>query len=103
MCCVIDDFLDLPSLEVISFGQSSFEECRLAEYESILMNSFRLYYSKFLILDLPKLHTIEYNDIFAFQGRNYDNYQENINGINSFKNTLIMKSSLRDLIRVLIV
>ena len=46
----------------------------------------------FLILDLPKLHTISCNDNFALAGDGRDNRKTMINGHESYDNTLIMKS-----------
>ena len=47
----------------------------------------------FLILDLPKLHTISFNGNYgALQGDNRDNRETMINGHESYDNTLIMKS-----------
>ena len=46
----------------------------------------------FLILDLPKLHTISFNDGFALAGDERDNRYTEINGHESYDNTLIMKS-----------
>ena len=44
------------------------------------------------ILDLPKLHTISFNDIYALAGDGRDNRKTMINGHESYDNTLIMKS-----------
>ena len=49
----------------------------------------------FLILDLPKLHTISFNDGYALVGDDRDNRKTMINGHESFDNTLIMKSTLK--------
>ena len=49
----------------------------------------------FLILDLPKLHTISFNGDWygcALEGVNRDNRKTMINGHESYDNTLIMKS-----------
>ena len=46
----------------------------------------------FLILDLPKLHTISFNGDGALEGDVRDNRKTMINGHRSFDNTLIMKS-----------
>ena len=46
----------------------------------------------FLILDLPKLHTISFNGDCALGGDWGDNLKTIINGHESFDNTLIMKS-----------
>ena len=45
----------------------------------------------FLILDLPKLHTISFND-GALRGDYRDNRKTIINGHESYDNTLIMRS-----------
>ena len=45
----------------------------------------------FFILDLPKLHTISFNDA-TLQGDGRDNRKSMINGYASYDNTLIMKS-----------
>ena len=47
----------------------------------------------FLILDLPKLHTISFDGDLALQGE-YDR-KTIINGHESYDNTLIMKSKLK--------
>ena len=49
----------------------------------------------FLILDLPKLHTISFNGDDALQGDGRDNCKTIINGYESYDNTLIMKSKLK--------
>ena len=46
----------------------------------------------FLILDLPKLHTISFNGSGVLAGDYGDNRKTIINGHESFDNTLIMKS-----------
>ena len=48
----------------------------------------------FLILDLPKLHTISFNDD-ALAGDCRYNRKTIINGHESYDNTLIMKSKLK--------
>ena len=30
-----NDVLDLPSLEIVTYGESSFENCHIAEFESM--------------------------------------------------------------------
>ena len=49
------------------------------------------HFISFLILDLPKLHTISFNGIFALRGDNRDNRKTMINGHESYDYTLIMK------------
>ena len=49
----------------------------------------------FLILDLPKLHTISFNGGYALDGDDRDNRKTIINGHESYDNTLIMKSKLK--------
>ena len=46
----------------------------------------------FLILDLPKLHTISFNGWYALFGDDRANRKTMINGHESYDNTLIMKS-----------
>ena len=46
----------------------------------------------FLILDLPKLHTISFKGNYALQGDGRDNRKTIINGHESYDNTLVMKS-----------
>ena len=46
----------------------------------------------FLILDLPKLHTISFNNGEALEGDDRDNRKTIINGHKSYDNTLMMKS-----------
>ena len=82
-----NDVLDLPSLEIVSFGEWSFGDCHVAVFESM----WWLFIS-FLILDLPKLHTISFNGYCALEGDSRDNHKTIINGHESYDNTLIMKS-----------
>ena len=51
-----------------------------------------LFSISFLILDLPKLHTISFDDDFTLAGDYRYNRKTIINGHKSYKNTLIMKS-----------
>ena len=83
-----NDVLDLPSLEIVTFGYWSFKRCHLAVFESIW---WLFIFISFLILDLPKLHTISFNDA-ALAGDNRDNRKTTIKGYESYNNTLIMKS-----------
>ena len=85
-----NDVLDLPSLEIVTFGGHSFERCHLAVFESMW---WLFIFISFLILDLPKLHTISF-DRCALAGDNGDNRKTMINGHESYDNTLIMKSKL---------
>ena len=50
------------------------------------------HFISFLILDLPKLHTISFNGGCDLAGDDRDNRQTMINGHESYDNTLIMKS-----------
>ena len=50
------------------------------------------HFISFLILDLPKLHTISFNGWSALSGDDGDNRKTMINGYESYDNTLIMKS-----------
>ena len=84
-----NDVLDLPSLEIITFGESSFENCHIAVFESMW---WLFIFISFLILDLPKLHTISFDGNNALQGDARDNRKTMINGHLSSDNTLIMKS-----------
>ena len=85
-----NDVLDLPSLEIVTFGQCSFCYCHIAEFESMW---WLFIFISFLILDLPKLHTISFNGKYgALQGDGGDNRKTIINGHKSYDNTLIMKS-----------
>ena len=84
-----NDVLDFPSLEIVTFGDSSFCCCHIAVFESML---WLFIFISFLILDLPKLHTISFNGWGALQGSNRNNRQTMINGHESYDNTLIMKS-----------
>ena len=84
-----NDVLDLPSLEIVTFGVSSFRYCHLAEFESMW---WLFIFISFLILDLPKLHTISFNGRYALAGYWKDNRKTIINGYESYDNTLIMKS-----------
>ena len=86
-----NDVLDLPSLEIVTFGECSFTDCHVAVFESMW---WLFIFISFLILDLPKLHTISFNDDLALAG-NDGNYRKTIiNGHESYDNTLIMKSKL---------
>ena len=84
-----NDVLDLPSLEIVTFGQCSFKYCHIAVFESMW---WLFIFISFLILDLPKLHTISFNGNWALAGDNGDNRITMINGHKSYNNTLIMKS-----------
>ena len=84
-----NDVLDLPSLEIVSFGECSFGLCHIAVFESMW---WLFIFISFLILDLPKLHTISFNGWNALEGDDRDNRKIIINGHESYDNTLIMKS-----------
>ena len=84
-----NDVLDLPSLEIVSFGEESFEYCHVAVFESMW---WLFIFISFLILDLPKLHTISFYGIATLSGIGRDNRKTIINGHESYDNTLIMKS-----------
>ena len=84
-----NDVLDLPSLEIVTFGGYSFEKCHIAVFESML---WLFIFISFLILDLLKLHTISLNGWYALEGDYRDNRKTMINGHYSYDNTLIMKS-----------
>ena len=84
-----NDVLDLPSLEIVTFGEESFIECHLAVFESMW---WLFIFISFLILDLPKLHTISFDGYHALRGDDRDNRKTMINGHESYDNTLIMKS-----------
>ena len=84
-----NDVLDLPSLEIVTFGWSSFQRCHLAVFESMW---WLFIFISFTILDLPKLRTISFNGYEALSGDYRNNRQTIINDHASFDNTLIMKS-----------
>ena len=84
-----NDVLDLPSLEIVAFRKSSFQNCHVAVFESMWWLSI---FISFLILDLPKLQIISFNGSYAIVGDGGDNRKTIINGHESFDNTLIMKS-----------
>ena len=84
-----NDVLDLPSLEIVTFGEWSFAVSHVAVFESMW---WLFIFISFLILDLPKLHTISFNGWFALTGDVRDNRKTMINGHESFDNILIMKS-----------
>ena len=84
-----NDVLDLPSLEIVTFGGDSFGFCHIAVFESMW---WLFIFISFLILDLPKLHTISFNGDSALEGDNRANRKTIINGHESYDNTLIMKS-----------
>ena len=56
-----------------------------------------VHFISFLILDLPKLHTISFKcgDVASLRGDNRANRKTIINGHQSYDNTLIMKSTLQ--------
>ena len=87
-----NDVLDLPSLEIVTFGIWSFENCHIAVFESMW---WLFIFISFLILDLPKLHTISFNGDSALVGDKRANRKTMINGHDSYDNTLIMKSTLK--------
>ena len=87
-----NDVLDLPSLEIVTFGRWSFMYCHIAVFESMW---WLFIFISFFILDLPKLHTISFNDDYALAGDNRANRETMINGHESYDNTLIMKSKLK--------
>ena len=84
-----NDVLDLPSLEIVTFGRQSFDYCHIAVFESMRL---LFIFISFLILDLPKLHTISFNGNDALAGDDRVNRKTIINGYESFDNTLIMKN-----------
>ena len=84
-----NDVLDLPSLEIVTFGDYSFWFCHVAVFESMW---WLFIFISFLILDLPKLHTISFNGRLALAGDYQDDRKTMINGHESYDNTLIMKS-----------
>ena len=86
-----NDILDLPSLEIVTFGGESFKCCHIAVFESMWW-LFILIFISFLILDLPKLHTISFIGFNALIGDDRDNCKTIINGYYSYDNTLLMKS-----------
>ena len=87
-----NDVLDLPSLEIVTFGDHSFRYCHIAVFESMW---WLFIFISFLILDLPKLHTISFNGVCALAGDDGDNRKTIINGHESYDNKLIMKSKLK--------
>ena len=87
-----NDVLDLPSLEIVTFGEYSFAFCHVAVFESMWC---LFIFISFLILDLTKLHTISLNGWNALRGDDRDNRKTIINGHESYDNTLIMKSKLK--------
>ena len=84
-----NDVLDLPSLEIVTFGGSSYKYCHNVVFESMW---WLFIFISFLILDLPKLHTISFNGDNALEGDDGDDRKTMINGYESYDNTLIMKS-----------
>ena len=84
-----NDVLDLPSLEIVTFGGHSFQYCHIAVFESMW---WLFIFISFLILDLPKLHTISFYGNCILRGDWRDNRQTMINGHSSYDNILIMKS-----------
>ena len=87
-----NDVLDLPSLEIVTFGEESFASCHVAVFESMWWLFISI---SFLILDLPKLHTISFDGNCALQGDDRDYCKAIINGHESYDNILIMKSKLK--------
>ena len=87
-----NDVLDLPSLEIVTFGICSFESCHVAVFESMW---WLFIFISFLILDLPKLHTISFDGGCALAGYSRAHHKTMINSHESYDNTLIMKSKLK--------
>ena len=87
-----NDVLDLPSLEIVTFGVQSFAFCHVAVFESTWWLFILI---SFLILDLPKLHTISFDGNDALVGDCRYNRKTTINGHESYDNTLLMKSKLK--------
>ena len=83
-----NDVLDLPSLEIVTFGGCSFMNCHVSVFESM-----RWWFM--FILDLPKLHTISFIGEYALAGDDRDYRKTMINGHESYNNTLTMKSTLK--------
>ena len=69
----------------------SLSSCCIWKYVMIV----HFHFISFLILDLPKLHTITFNGWNALLGDDGDNRKTMINGHESYDNTLIMKSKLK--------
>ena len=87
------DVLDLPSLEIVTFEEYSFEKCHVVVFESMW---WLFIFISFFILDLPKLHTISFNGDNALAGGDWRNNRKTIiNGHESYDNTLMMKSKLK--------
>ena len=84
-----NDVLDLPSLEIVTFGGCSFTYCHIAIFESMW---WLFIFISFFILDLPKLHTISFDGWGPLAGDDGDNRKTIINGHKSYDNTLMMKS-----------
>ena len=87
-----NDVLDFPSLEIVSFKGHSFCLCHVAVFESMW---WLFIFISFLILDLPKLHTIFFYGSWVLAGDGGDNRKTIINGHESYNNKLIMKSKLK--------
>ena len=85
---MVDNHVDLPSLEIVTFGDSSFSGCFAVEFESILL------FPSSLVVDLPKLHTIVLNGEHVLEGNDEDENIITINGQDTYDNKLIMKSML---------
>ena len=68
--------------------------CCIWKYAMIVHCLFDLMW--FLILDLPKLHTISFDGDYALEGDGGDDRKREINGHESYANTLIMRSTLVD-------
>ena len=87
-----NDVLDLPSLEIVTLGGYSFQYCHITAFESMW---WLFIFISFLILDLPKLHTISFDGNWALAGDGRDDRKTMINGHESYDNTLIMKSKMK--------
>ena len=90
-----NDVLDLPSLEIVTFGGSSYKYCHLAVFESMWWLFIFISFHFSFFLDLPKLHTISFDGGNVLKGDGRDNRKAIINGYESYDNTLIMKSTLK--------
>ena len=89
-----NDVLDLPSLEIVTFGFYSFMYCHVSVFESMWWLFISI---SFLILDLPKLHIISFIGYHALAGDDRANRKTIINDHRSYNNTLIMKSKWKEM------
>ena len=78
---------------MVTFEEKTFTECQHVVFESTQLSPYS-WNSYFHIIDLPKLHTLSFFACFhTFKGDSSKGRNTIINGCNTFRNTLTMKSN----------